>query len=132
MRWKISYNPSSMQEYLDEILQYCVANASKALQNDKERVWTSCSSEYDKLAKQLGNDEEMVKAFSLIINEILLLQMHTFFVAMDGGEWISEKYRFDIVDKGDESIINENTALHEEFFDYLWEKRNGDPFEKLQ
>ena len=99
MRWKISYNPSSMQEYLDEILQYCVANASKALQNDKE---------------------------------ILLLQMHTFFVAMDGGEWISEKYRFDIVDKGDESIINENTALHEEFFDYLWEKRNGDPFEKLQ
>lgn len=78
MRWKISYNPSSMQEYLDEILQYCVANASKALQNDKERVWTSCSSEYAKLAKQLGNDEEMVKAFSLIINEILLLQMHTF------------------------------------------------------
>ena len=119
-------------KYLDEILQYCVSNAQKALQNDKERVWTSCASEYAKLAKQIGDDEETVKAFSLIINEILLLQMHTLLVAMDGGEWISEKYRFDIVDKEDESIINENKALHEEFFDYLWEKRNGDPFVKLQ
>ena len=72
-------------KYLDEIIKYYVSHAREAIQNDKERVWTSCSSEYAKLAKQLGNDEEMVKAFSLIINEILLLQMHTFFVAMDGG-----------------------------------------------
>lgn len=119
-------------KYLDEIIKYYVSHAREAIQNDKERVWTSCSSEYAKLAKQLGNDEEMVKAFSLIINEILLLQMHTFFVAMDGGEWISEKYRFDIINKENSSIINKETALHEEFFDYLWKKYDGDPFRHLQ
>ena len=43
------------------------------------------------------NDEDLQAAFSLIINEILLQQIHTLLVAMDGGEWISEKYRFDLV-----------------------------------
>lgn len=122
---------NDFMKYLDEILKYCVSDAKKALQSDRERVWSSCSLEYDKLGKKIGNDEELLEAFSLIINEILLLQMHTFLVAMDGGEWISEKYRFDIVDKEDASIINEEIALHEEFFDYLWKERDGDPFRQL-
>ena len=45
--------------------------------------------------------------------------MHSFLVAMDGGEWISEQYRFDIVDKRNATVINEDKALHEEFIDYL-------------
>ena len=57
--------------------------------------------------------------------------MHSFLVAMDGGEWISEQYRFDIVDKRNATVINEDKALHEEFIDYLWEVRNGDPYRQL-
>ena len=94
-------------------------------------MWTFCASEYDKLGKKIGNDEELVEAFSLIINEILLSQMHSFLVAMDGGEWISEQYRFDIVDKENGTVINEDKELHDEFFDYLWEVRNGDPYRNL-
>lgn len=118
-------------KYLDENLKYCLSFSQKALKNEGG-VFSSCPLEYEKLRKVIGDDEELVEAFLLIINEILLQQMHALLVAMDGGAWISEKYRFDIVDKEDESnIINEEVALHEEFFDYLWEERDGDPFRLL-
>lgn len=122
---------NDFMKYLDEILKYCISDAKKALLSDRERMWSSCASEYNKLSKKIGNDEELVEAFSLIINEVLLLQMHSFLVAMDGGEWISEQYRFDIVDKRNAAVINEDKALHEEFIDYLWEVRNGDPYRQL-
>ena len=122
---------NDFMKYLDELLKYCISEAKKRLLSDKERMWTFCASEYDKLGKKIGNDEELVEAFSLIINEILLEQMHSFLVAMDGGEWISEQYRFDIVDKENGTVINEDKELHDEFFDYLWEVRNGDPYRNL-
>lgn len=120
-----------LMKYLDEILKECISVSKKSIQSNIERFWSDCPSEYDKLSKLIGNDEELLEAFLLIINELLLLQMHSFLVAMDGGAWISEKYRFDIVNKEDESIINEEIALHEEYFDYLGEKRSGDPFRIL-
>lgn len=122
---------NDFMKYLDELLKHCISEAKKRLLSDKERMWTFCASEYDKLGKKIGNDEELVEAFSLIINEILLSQMHSFLVAMDGGEWISEQYRFDIVDKENGTVINEDKELHDEFFDYLWEVRNGDPYRNL-
>lgn len=122
---------NDFMKYLDELLKHCISEAKKRLLSDKERMWTFCASEYDKLGKKIGNDEELVEAFSLIINEILLEQMHSFLVAMDGGEWISEQYRFDIVDKENGTVINEDKELHDEFFDYLWEVRNGDPYRNL-
>lgn len=122
---------NDFMEWLDEILKYGVSHAKEALQSNGDRIWSSCSLEYDKLSKKIGSDEELLEAFSLIMNEILLLQMHTFLVAMDGGEWISEKYRFDIVDKENASIMNEEIALHEEFIDYLWKKYDSDPFRRL-
>lgn len=122
---------NDFMKYLDELLKHCISEAKKRLLSDKERMWTFCASEYDKLGKKIGNDEELVEAFSLIINEILLSQMHSFLVAMDGGEWISEQYRFDIVDKENGTVINEDKELHDEVFDYLWEVRNGDPYRIL-
>ena len=80
-------------KYLDEIIKYYVSHAREAIQNDRDRVWSSCSLEYDKLGKKLGNNEELLVS---------------------------------------SSIINKETALHEEFFDYLWKKYDGDPFRHLQ
>lgn len=118
-------------KYLDEILRDGVSDAKNALLNERERIWSSCALEYAELAKQIGDKDELVKAFSLIINELLLVQMNTLLLAVDGGEWISEKYRMDIVDKESATAINENVALHEEFMGYLWEERDGDPYRNL-
>lgn len=74
---------------------------------------------------------KMAMCFGRRMGRRRLLQMHSFLVAMDGGEWISEQYRFDIVDKRNATVINEDKALHEEFIDYLWEVRNGDPYRQL-
>lgn len=122
---------NDFMKYLDEILSYCISTSRKTLESDKERIWNACALEYEKLSKVIGDNEELLESFSLIINDILLTWIHTFLVAMDGGAWISEKYRFDIVDKENGTVINEEKALHEEFFDYLWEKRSGDPLRKL-
>lgn len=40
-------------KYLDEIIKYCVSHAKKAIQNDRDRVWSSCLLEYDKLSEKI-------------------------------------------------------------------------------
>ena len=89
---------------IDEIIKYYVSHAKKAIQNDRERGWSSCSSEYDRLDDQIGHNEDLLESFSLIVSFISADAY--FLVAMDGGKLISEKYRFDIVDKENDSVIN--------------------------
>ncbi len=117
-------------EYLEETLKEGVLSSQKALKNNSERFWTVCNDEYEKLGEVLNNDD-LTKAFKMIVNEILLQQMHSLLVAMDGGAWISEKYSFEIVDKNNGTIVNENIALHDMFLDYLWDKNDGDPFRTM-
>ncbi len=117
-------------EYLEETLKESVLSSQNALKNNSERFWSVCKEEYKMVGEVLDNDE-LAKAFQMIINEILLQQMHSLLVAMDGGAWISEKYSFEIVDKNNGTIVNENIALHDMFFDYLWDKNDGDPFRTI-
>ncbi len=35
------------------------------------------------------------------------------------------------MDKENGTVINEDKELHDEFFDYLWEVRNGDSYRNL-
>ena len=115
-----------LYKYLDELRGYYLELAHKSIENKGERFWTYCKDEYGMLKDNMN--DEMLKSFDLIINELLLHQIHDFLVAMDGGEWISEKFQFDIVNKETGKVENENLSLHDQFIDYLWSKRDGDPF----
>ena len=85
-----------------------------------ERFWSESKEEYGILQEAL-NDREKKRAFEIVINELLIQQLHALLVAMDGGEWISEKYDFQIIEKDTTKCINADVALHEKFIDYLWE-----------
>ena len=117
---------NDLYKYLDELRGYYLQLAHKAIEDEGERFWTYCKDEYETLRVKMDND--MLKSFDLIINELLLHQLHDFLVAMDGGEWISEKFQFDIINKENGNVENEAISLHDQFIDYLWNKRDGDPF----
>lgn len=122
---------NNLFKYMDEMIKENVNISRLALENNMDRFWTECAEEYKILSKEI-NQDELLDAFSLIINEMLLVQMHSFLVAMDGGAWVSEKYRFDIVDKESNEVLNETISLHDMFFDYLWDSRGQDPFRKYK
>ena len=112
-----------IMRYLDEIKEYHFDMA-----NNKGDQLVYSSSELKNILKLL-RENGLENAYSKVINELLLQFLHTILVAVDGGEWISEEFRFDIIKRSTNEIMNEKVALHEAFFDYLWEKNGKDPFD---
>ena len=112
-----------IMKWLDEIYEY---HYNMALNKGDRFVYSSLElKKILKVLKEAGLESE----YSKVINELLLQFIHTILVAVDGGEWISEDYQFDIINKNTNEIINSKCALHEEFFDYLWDKLGKDPFD---
>lgn len=118
-------------EYLGGEVNESLDEFASAIKHGRGAFGSMCPDEYRKICK-LIDTEESKEALILIVNELLLQQIHSILVAVDGGAWISEKYKIDIIDKEKNSVINEDIwSSHDMFIDYMWEQRGGDPYRNI-
>jgi len=77
-----------------------------------------CYKEYEML-KSLINTEESLKAYSVVIDNLIKEVIHTILVMFDNGDALADHFIIDIIDYDTKKSITENIALHEEFMYYL-------------
>ncbi|MEK5215373.1 hypothetical protein [Psychrobacillus sp. FSL H8-0487] len=48
--------------------------------------------------------------------------MHSILVMIDGGDELADKFLVDLIDRDTKESLQEDIALHEEFYGYLLDK----------
>lgn len=105
-------------ERLKEIKDYWVDTSIESLNEDADLVWSDYEEEYNLLRSRLTSKEEK-EVFRKIVDELIKGVIHSFLVTIDGGDNLSEKYNLDLIDNNTKKSLKGNTALHEEFYNYL-------------
>lgn len=105
-------------ERLKEIKDYWVKTSTESLDMQADLIWSEHEEEYN-LLQSLVIEEELKKAYSKVIDELLKGAIHSILVMFDGGDELTDKFNIDIINGDTKKTLKEGIALHEEFFRYL-------------
>lgn len=105
-------------ERLKQIKDYWVKTSTESLDKQADLIWSEHEEEYN-LLQSLISEEELKKAYSRVIDELLRGAIHSILVMFDGGDELTDKFNIDIINADTKKSLKEHSALHEEFFSYL-------------
>lgn len=105
-------------ENLKCIKDYWVDKGTKGLEPNADLRWSSVEVDIQELQKILSSQGQK-DAFGRVLNDIIEGVFHSTLVMIDGGDALADKMKIDLVDFDTGESLKGNTALHEEFFDYL-------------
>lgn len=104
-------------EQLKSIKDYWVKTSLESLDENADLIWSDYEEGYQQLQRLLKNDDEK-EAYERLINGIKGT-IHSILVMVDGGDELADKYTVDLIVEKNNKSLKTNSALHEEFYDYL-------------
>lgn len=107
-------------EQLKTIKNYWVKTSFESLDGNTDWIWSDYEEEYQKLQRLLRNDEEK-EAYERVLNELIKGTIHSILVMIGGGDDLADKYTVDLVVEKNNKSLKKSGALHEAFYDYLFE-----------
>lgn len=105
-------------ERLKQIKDYWVKTSIDSLDEQADLIWSEHEEEYNLLHSVIIG-EELKKAYSMIIDELLKGVIHSILVMFDGGDKLTDKFNIDIINADTKKSLKDYIALNEEFFSYL-------------
>ena len=106
---------------LKEIKDGWIKYSLRGLESNDDLILSEYKDEYRYLQNVLADEESKI-AYEKILDEVIRGVIHTILVIFDGGDQVTDQFDIGIINKDTKKLINENTALHEEFFGYLLDK----------
>ena len=105
-------------ENLKSIKDHWVNTATASLEPNADLIWSNVEDDIRELQKVVSTDQQK-DAFKKVLNDIIMGVLHSTLVMIDGGDALADKMKLDLIDSETRASLNENVALHEEFFNYL-------------
>ncbi|SHI36398.1 hypothetical protein SAMN02745163_00095 [Clostridium cavendishii DSM 21758] len=105
-------------ERLKQIKDYWVKTSIEGLDKNSDLIWSECETEYN-LLQSIICDEEVKKAYSTVVDELMKNIIHSILVMFDGGDSLSDKFNIDIINADSKESLKEESSLNEEFLGYL-------------
>jgi len=115
---------SNMKEHeilfrrLKEMKDWWINASVEGLTEDNTLRWSNCEKEYLLLRTLISTKEEK-KAYSKIIDELMIGLIHSILVMFDGGDELTDEFNIDVINADTQKSLLEKVALHEEFIGYL-------------
>lgn len=103
-----------------ETRDYWLETALKSLEDDSDLSWSNCEQEYHQLKRLISNEETM-ECYSKVVDELMVGLIHSLLVMFDGGDELTDEFNIDIINADTKASLLENIALHERFFEYLFD-----------
>jgi len=80
--------------------------------------WTDMEESIKTLQQKLSSEEEL-EAYRKVVNSVIEGVIHSILVMIDGGDELADNFLVDLIDRDTKESLQEDIALHEEFFGYL-------------
>ena len=106
---------------LRNIKDYWTKTAVDGLNSSTDLIWSEYEDEYKILQTKLSSLEEL-NAFQKVQSEVIQGVIHSILVMIDGGDELADKFLVDLIDRDTKESLQEDIALHEEFYGYLLDK----------
>jgi len=103
---------------LKEMKDWWINASVEGLTEDNTLRWSNCEKEYLLLRTLISTKEEK-KAYSKIIDELMIGLIHSILVMFDGGDELTDEFNIDVINADTQKSLLEKVALHEEFIGYL-------------
>lgn len=84
-------------------------------------AWTDVEESLKIMQQKLSSREEL-EAYRKVVNNVIEGVMHSILVMIDGGDELADKFLVDLIDRDTKESLQEDIALHEEFYGYLLDK----------
>ncbi|WP_419958305.1 histidine kinase [Psychrobacillus psychrotolerans] len=84
-------------------------------------AWTDVEESLKIMQQKLSSREEL-EAYRKVVNNVIEGVMHSILVMIDGGNELADKFLVDLIDRDTKESLQEDIALHEEFYGYLLDK----------